>query len=91
MSALGANDKPPNLSRRGRSIAVVAWSAFLAAAIGTVLCFAFVDPDALRDGLAPEWWTDRLTVYALGFGLLLAVAIVAAAMAVYLVRTEQES
>jgi hypothetical protein len=88
MTDPAGTDHPPDLSARGRSIAVAAWSGFLAAAVGTMICFAFIDPEALRDGLAPAWWTDRLRVYAIGFFFLLLVAVSAASMAVYLVRTE---
>ncbi len=91
MSAPAGTDHPPDLTPRGRSIAVAAWSGFLAAAFGTMVCFAFVDPDALRDGLPPAWWTDRLRVYAIGFFFLFLVSACAAALAVYLVRTEHSS
>lgn len=91
MSAPAGIDHPPDLTPRGRSIAVAAWSGFLAAALGTMVCFAFIDPDAMRDGVAPEWWTDRLSVYAIGFFFLFLVSASAAALAVYLVRTEHSS
>ena len=88
MSTSVNNGLPPDLSPRSRSIAVVAWSGFLAAAIGTMVCFALLDPDTVASGLEPDWWTDRLTVYAVGFFFFLLVGLSAAAMAVYLVRTE---
>ncbi|MEZ5473660.1 MAG: hypothetical protein R3E72_01465 [Steroidobacteraceae bacterium] len=82
------NDLPPDLSLRNRSIAVVAWSGFLAAALAAMICFALLDPAAIATGLVPQWWTDRLTVYAIGFFFFLLVGVSAAAIAVYLVRTE---
>ncbi len=91
MPVSDATDTPRDLSPRGRSIAVVAWSGFLAAAVGTLVCFACLDPEALRDGAAPAWWTDRITVYSIGFAFLLIVASAAATIAVYLVRTEHRS
>lgn len=88
MSTPVNNDLPPDLSLRSRSIAVVAWSGFLTAAIATMICFALLDPEAIGSGLVPDWWTDRLTVYAIGFFFFLLVGLSSAAMAVYLVRTE---
>ncbi|HPF28223.1 MAG TPA: hypothetical protein P5528_15200 [Steroidobacteraceae bacterium] len=88
MSTPVNNDLPPDLSPRSRSVAVVAWSGFLVAAIATMICFALLDPAAIADGGLPEWWSDRLTVYAIGFFFFLLVGLSSAAMAVYLVRTE---
>jgi hypothetical protein len=45
----------------------IAWSSFLAAALATTFCFAFVDPAALAAGEPPPWWGPRMHVYALGF------------------------
>jgi len=53
-----------------------------------MICFALLDPAAIADGGLPEWWSDRLTVYAIGFFFFLLVGLSSAAMAVYLVRTE---
>ena len=36
-------------SRRAQAIAAVLWPSFLAAAFATMLFFAFVDPEALRE------------------------------------------
>ena len=68
------------LGIRGRGVAVVAWSAFLAAALATMLCFAFIDPQALSVGETPEWWSSRLMVYAVGFFFFWLVGLVAAAL-----------
>jgi hypothetical protein len=69
-----------------RVIALVAWCSFLAAAVATMICFAYVDPQsALTSGMAPSWWSRR-TVYAAGFfGFWLACA-GASALALYMVR-----
>jgi hypothetical protein len=71
---------PHELGNRARGVAVVAWSAFLAAALATMLCFAFIDPQALSSGEAPPWWSSRLHVYALGFFFFWLVGVVAAAL-----------
>lgn len=56
-----------HLTRPARVIGIIGWSSFLAAAIGTMFCFAFVDPAALAAGDAPGWWGPRMQVYAIGF------------------------
>ena len=63
---------------------VVAWSAFLSAAAATMICFAFVDPGALADGVPPSWWGTRMHVYAVGFFFFWGVGIASAALAWYL-------
>lgn len=75
-----------DLTPRTRAAGVVAWSAFLAAALATMLCFAFVDPQALGAGDPPGWWTTRLRVYALGFFFFWLVGLVAAALCWLLAR-----
>jgi hypothetical protein len=57
------------------------WSGFLAAAVATMLCFAFLDPQALAGGLAPAWWGSRLHVYAIGFFFFWLVGLIAAFLA----------
>jgi len=74
------------LCNRARGVAVVAWSAFLAAALATMLCFAFIDPLALSAGETPEWWSTRLHVYAVGFFFFWLVGLVAAALSWQLSR-----
>lgn len=77
------------LSARSRAAGVVLWCSFLAAAAATMVCFAFVDPEALRVGDAPRWWSDRPTIYALGFFLLWLTAAGSSALTLYLLRTER--
>jgi len=71
---------PHELGYRARSIATIFWSAFLAAALATMLCFAFIDPEALAAGDAPGWWSTRLHVYAVGFFFFWLIGLVAAAL-----------
>lgn len=68
------------LGTRGRALGVIVWSAFLAAALATMLCFAFMDPLAIAAGEAPGWWTDRLRVYAIGFFFFWLIGLIAAAL-----------
>jgi hypothetical protein len=63
---------------------VIAWSAFLSAAAATMVCFAFVDPQAWLDGNPPAWWGPRLHVYAIGFFFFWGVGFAAATLAWYL-------
>lgn len=79
------------LGPRSRTVGVVLWCSFLAGAVGTMFCFAFVDPLALREGNAPDWWSGRLRVYTLGFFFFWCIAAIAAAAAVFMTRTERRS
>jgi len=65
MSQTIRTDGPRTLSRPARVAAIIAWSSFLAASLATMLCFAFVDPDAAAP--VPSWWGNRMHVYAIGF------------------------
>ena len=67
MNAPPPIDDRPELGSGARAAGVVLWSAFLAAAVATMLCFAFIDPEAIATGAAPSWWSSRLHVYAVGF------------------------
>jgi hypothetical protein len=71
---------PTELGQRARSIAAIFWSAFLAAALATMLCFAFIDPEAMRDGNPPAWWGTRLHIYAVGFFFFWLIGLVSAAL-----------
>jgi len=73
-----------------RAAGVIVWSSFLAAALGTMMCFAFLDPQALAEGQPPSWWTTRLRVYALGFFLFWLIGAVAALICWNLVRPARD-
>jgi len=73
-------DRAKRLTRVARAAGIIGWSAFLSAAVATMLCFAFVDPQALRSGQAPEWWSSRTHVYALGFFFFWLIGAIAAAI-----------
>lgn len=79
-------DVPRQLPRAVRVAVIIAWSAFLAAALATMVCFAFLDPDALAAGAPPPWWGSRMQVYALGFFLFWFVGVAAATIAWSLAR-----
>jgi hypothetical protein len=86
-----AQPQPPaDISVRARATGAIVWSSFLAAALATMLCFAFVDPLAVAQGETPHWWTSRLNVYALGFFFFWLVGLVAAALSWFLARTGAE-
>jgi hypothetical protein len=73
-------ERAPELGYRARSSVSILWSAFLAAALATMLCFAFIDPEALRNGEPPDWWGTRLHVYAIGFFFFWLIGLVSAAL-----------
>lgn len=69
-----------------RAVAAMLWSAFLAACLGSLLGFAWLDPGELlaaRDG--PDWLTPT-AVYTLGFFLFFVVGFSSAILSVYLTR-----
>ena len=74
------------LGERGRALGVIVWSAFLSAAVATMACFAFLDPQALAEGEVPGWWTSRLHVYAVGFFFFWIVGVIAATLCWQLAR-----
>jgi hypothetical protein len=77
------------LGTGGRALGVIIWSAFLAAALATMLCFALVDPLAITTGEAPDWWSSRLSVYAIGFFFFWLIGLIAAALCWQLTRRER--
>jgi hypothetical protein len=70
---------------------VVAWSAFLSAAAATMVCFAFIDPQAFAAGASPAWWSSRMHVYAIGFFFFWGVGFASAALAWYLAHGRRAS
>jgi len=84
------SDTSHELGQRARGVGAVLWSGFLAAALGTMLCFAFIDPLALSSGEVPEWWSTRLHVYAVGFFFFWVIGAIAAALCWQLLRTGRE-
>jgi hypothetical protein len=73
-------EQPRELGLGGRALGVIVWSAFLAAALATMVCFALLDPLAVSAGETPGWWSDRLHVYAVGFFFFWLIGLVAAAL-----------
>ncbi len=77
---------PGELGSRARVTGALVWSGFLAAAIATMICFAFLDPEDVAQGLAPSWWNTRLRVYAIGFFFFWLVGFIAAWLSWVLAR-----
>jgi hypothetical protein len=80
MTPATPTDESPSLSRPARVAVIIGWASFLAAALATMICFAFVDPEALVAGDAPAWWGPRMRVYAIGFFFFWVVGAVAASL-----------
>jgi hypothetical protein len=74
-------------SRRAQAVAAVVWPSFLAAAIATMLFFAFVDPGEMEQAMSQPLEFSRMTGYGLGFFFFWLIAIVSSAISVYLLRT----
>lgn len=75
------------LNRRQRDVFVIGWCSFLAAAVATMIFFAFIDPLALADISEPPLPVDRMGGYALGFFFFWLLAAASATLTVYLIRT----
>jgi hypothetical protein len=88
-SSAPADDLRHELGLRSRAVGVVVWCSFLAAAIATMVCFAFIDPEAFRNGLVPRWWGERMQVYAIGFFFFWLIAALSATLTLYLARSER--
>jgi hypothetical protein len=69
-------------------IALVLWPSFLAASVASLLFFAAVDPQLLRDA-GPRIFDNlnREAGYALGFFFFWATAALSSALSVYMIRT----
>jgi hypothetical protein len=89
MNASPPAEETHELGRRARGIAAIVWSGFLAAAIATMLCFAFLDPQAMRGGDAPGWWSSRSHVYAVGFFFFWLIGLIAATICWLLARRDE--
>lgn len=76
------------LSPRARDVGVVTWCSFLAAGVGTVATFAFLDPAQIPLDAVPVFWQSRLAIYAVGFFLFWGMAALSASLALYMVRTQ---
>lgn len=58
-------DHPPRpLAQR---VGAIVWPSFFAAGVATMVCFAFVDPLALRDATFPRMPMSRELGYSIGF------------------------
>jgi hypothetical protein len=71
-------------------VGLVSWSSFLAACVASILFFAAVDPQLLRDA-GPRIFDNlsREAGYALGFFFFWVLAAGAAALSVYMVRSAE--
>ncbi len=90
MSAQPPADAAADLGARARATGAIVWSSFLAAALATMVCFAFIDPLSLANGEPPRWWSTRLNVYAVGFFFFWLVGFIAATLSWFLARRGTE-
>ncbi len=58
-------ERPPLVQQLG----AVLWPSFFSAGVATMVCFAFIDPLALRDITFPQLVISRELGYTLGFFL----------------------
>jgi hypothetical protein len=69
----------------------VLWPSFLAAALATMLFFAFVDPEALRETMIESLELGRMSGYGLGFFFFWLITLVSSAISVFLLRTARRN
>lgn len=58
-------DHPPRTM--AQRLGAILWPSFFAAGVATMVCFALIDPLALRDLTFPDLAIDREAGYAIGF------------------------
>jgi len=76
-------------SRRAQRVASAAWPSFMTAAFGSMLFFAFIDPELLGVAMTPALEFSRMTGYALGFFFFWLLTALSSAITVYLRRTRR--
>jgi hypothetical protein len=79
------------LTRSQADVLVVGWTSFLAASLGTMLLFAWVDPLTLAEVAEPPLPMSRMTGYAVGFFFLWAICALSGGLCAYLIRTRHET
>lgn len=84
--------------RRGRwadwreDLGILLWAAFLAAALATMIFFAFLDPVTLADEAPPlRWFEDRMTGYTIGFFFFWVVCIFSSLLTAWLIETRNRA
>lgn len=82
------DDARHELTPRQADTFVVAWTSFLAACLGTMLLFAWIDPVQLADVAELPLPSNRMTGYAVGFFFLWVICLLAAALCAWLLRTQ---
>lgn len=85
------DERPRELKGAQIDIAVVGWSSFLVAAVGTMVFFAFVDPLTLAEVTEPPLAVDRMTGYAIGFFFFWIVCAGSAGLTCYLNRSRKRN
>lgn len=86
----GTEEDRHELKPRQADYFIVGWISFLAASLGTMLLFAWIDPQMLAEVAEPPLAMSRMTGYAVGFFFLWALCLLAGALCVYLIRTQHE-
>lgn len=76
-------------SRRSQRIASILWPSFGAAAVGTVICFTFIDPELLGMALMPEREITVMTGYGICFFFFWFIALLSSYTTMFLRRTRR--
>jgi len=78
-------------SRKAQAIAAVLWTSFLAAALATMLFFAFVDPGDMEHAMRLPMEHTRMTGYGLGFFFFWLITGLSSALSVFLLTTARRN
>jgi len=66
------------------------WSSFLAAILGSVIFFMFIDPELLGIALTPEREISALTGYAICFFFFWFVSLISSATTMFLCHSHKQ-
>jgi Na+-driven multidrug efflux pump len=76
-------------SQKTQTIASILWSSFLAAILGSVVFFMFIDPELLGIALTPEREISSLTGYAMCFFFFWFVSLISSATTMFLCHSQK--
>jgi hypothetical protein len=75
--------------RQAQMIASIGWPSFLAAIIGSIFFFAFVDPELLGTAMTPSMELSPLAGYGIVFFLFWLVSLLSSTLTMFLRRTRR--
>lgn len=74
-------------SNNKRTVAQVLWISFLTAAVGFVIIFGLIDPEALDKAFSLPFTLSRELGYGLGFLFLFFLSLIASCLTAWMIHT----